>query len=686
MEKSFLITDNEVKLELNKNNLTSLKKKNINTLRKQEGRYGTNVDLNTNKVVDKLDKYTTRNKLISDDDKYRITRINIDSRFRDKNPINIIDKYINTANQLVFTELSDVLKIMMPLNHGLSVDDFITITNLKPKTIIQKPNTFTLKKNSKYIYINHVNHQFSGTNNIIKISGIENLDTNNYFINNLPLSIVNMEQKVILITINGIIDPDNYLIDIGIYLDNDFIYKDNNYYIDILTYNGIHIKYINASYPISTDIQQGYHIITETSTDYIKIKLSVLTELLITPIIDINNDVLIGKIVKSITGYPDPEFYKIKFKSYYNIKKIKLVSTEIPNTEMLIKSNTSFKNNSLYWQILEDGDYIYSISVSAGNYDAASLQTEIFNKISSVSRKFGSYLTSSLYNSKCIPIISINPSNNLFTMQLMGNITLNSNIVIYNGLYTDNYIRLNITHPYHNLVVGDKITISGAVNVRHTDGTLYIPITSINISHTIEFIIDSNNYIVKLSKYNPTSYGGNDQTTTISNGGNAVNILFPLAFRLLFNYTDTVGRILGFTNLGNENSITIYSKSITNNTLYINASNINSVGLKNLDVAMLNFQTYPYILMTSTVFNATINYKESNGVFAKLFLTGNPGSLIYDQYVQITEDVPSTNSFINEMEFKFLTPDGNLYNFNGYEHSYTLEIYEQLGEARRDYL
>ena len=623
MEKSFLITDNEVKLELNKNNLTSLKKKNINTLRKQEGRYGTNVDLNTNKVVDKLDKYTTRNKLISDDDKYRITRINIDSRFRDKNPINIIDKYINTANQLVFTELSDVLKIMMPLNHGLSVDDFITITNLKPKTIIQKPNTFTLKKNSKYIYINHVNHQFSGT---------------------------------------------------------------NNYYIDILTYNGIHIKYINASYPISTDIQQGYHIITETSTDYIKIKLSVLTELLITPIIDINNDVLIGKIVKSITGYPDPEFYKIKFKSYYNIKKIKLVSTEIPNTEMLIKSNTSFKNNSLYWQILEDGDYIYSISVSAGNYDAASLQTEIFNKISSVSRKFGSYLTSSLYNSKCIPIISINPSNNLFTMQLMGNITLNSNIVIYNGLYTDNYIRLNITHPYHNLVVGDKITISGAVNVRHTDGTLYIPITSINISHTIEFIIDSNNYIVKLSKYNPTSNGGNDQTTTITNGGNAVNILFPLAFRLLFNYTDTVGRILGFTNLGNENSITIYSKSITNNTLYINASNINSVGLKNLDVAMLNFQTYPYILMTSTVFNATINYKVSNGVFAKLFLTGNPGSLIYDQYVQITEDVPSTNSFINEMEFKFLTPDGNLYNFNGYEHSYTLEIYEQLGEARRDYL
>lgn len=274
-----------------------------------------------------------------------------------------------------------------------------------------------------------------------------------------------MGQKVILININGIIDPDNYLIDTGIYIDNDFIYKENNYFIDILTYNGIHIKYINASYPISNDVQQGYHIITESSLDYIKIKLKVMTQLIITQTININNDVLIGNIVKSITGYPGPEFYKIKFKSYYNIKKIKLVSTEIPNTEMLIKSNTTYKNNSLYFQILEDGDYIYNINISAGNYDTTSLATEIYNKIAAINHNFGSYLTSTLYNSKCIPIITINPSNNLFTMQIMGNIILSSNIVIYNGLYTDTYIRLNITHPYHNLIIGDKITISGAVNV-----------------------------------------------------------------------------------------------------------------------------------------------------------------------------------------------------------------------------
>jgi len=678
---SFITTDNEIKLELNKNILSN--KNNITNNQNYSPRYGTTVDLNTNKIVDQFDKHTTRNKLITSDNKYRISRINVDSRHRDKNPINIINKYITTSSQIIFNQNSSIIKIIIPTNSGLVVDNYITINNLKPITLIQKPNTLTLKKKSKYIYINHDNHQFIGTNNIIRISGVVNSDPNNYFINNLPVSIINTEHTIKLISINNVIDQNNYLIDTGIYLDNDYIYNDNNYTIEVLTLNGIHIKYINASYPISNDVQQGYHIISEASTDYIKINLKVSTAEIINSTIQINNDVSIGLISNSINGYPTPDFYKIKFKSYYNIKKIKLVSTEIPNTEMLIKNNTVFKNNILYWQILEDGDYIYNIEISPGNYDAYSLQSEISSKISDIGRNFGSYLNSNLYINNCIPIININSSNNTFSMQLLSSITLSSNIVIYNSSNTDGYTRLTITHPYHNLSIGDKITISNAVNVFHTDGQLYIPQNIINNIQQIELIIDINNYIIKLPKYNPTIDGGNTQIT-ISNGGNAVNILYQLDFRLLFNYSDTIGSILGFTNINDYNSITIYNKVITNNSLYINASNINSVGLVNYDVAILNFRTYPYILMISSVFSAVINHKESNGVFAKLFLTGNPNSMIYDQYVQIIEDVPITNAFINEIEFKFLTPDGNLYNFNGQDHSFTLEIYEQLDEQKYD--
>jgi len=685
MNNPFTITDNEIKLELNnKKTQTKLNNDILNAPLNNNSRYGTTVDLKTNLITDQYDKHTTRNQLITNDNKYRISRINVDSRYRDKNPVNIINKYLLTAGQIIFTPYSNTIKIMMNLDHGLVVDDFITINNLKPLTIIQRPTTLTLKKNSKYIYINQTNHQFIGSNNIIRISGVVGASTDDYFINNLPLSIINLEHNIKLIIVNGVVDPDNYLIDVGIYLDNDYTYTENNYRIEILTLNGIHIKYINASYPISNDVQQGYHIITESSTNYIKINLNTSTTIINNTIIQINNDVSIGQINKSINGYPDPEFYKINLKSYYNIKKIKLVSTEIPNTEMLIKNNTAFKNNSLYWQILEDGDYIYSIEITAGNYDATTLQTELTSKISNINRKFGSYLNSNLYTSNCIPLITINSSNNIFSMQLLSNIILSSNIFVSSSTFSDNYNRINITHPYHNLLINDQITISGAVNVLHTDGILYIPQNIINKSHFIESIIDINNYVVKLPKYNPTTDGGNTQTT-ISNGGNAINILYPLDFRLLFNYSDTIGNILGFTNLNNYNSITIYNKLITNNTLYLNASSINSVGLVNSDVAILNFRTYPYILMVSGAFSAYINYKESMGVFAKLFLTGNPGSMIYDQYVQIIEDVPIINAFIHELDFRFITPDGNLYNFNGQEHSFTLEIYELLDEAKHDY-
>jgi hypothetical protein len=82
--------------------------------------------------------------------------------------------------------------------------------------------------------------------------------------------------------------------------------------------------------------------------------------------------------------------------------------------------------------------------------------------------------------------------------------------------------------------------------------------------------------------------------------------------------------------------------------------------------------------MVSSLFTPIVNIKDSNGIFAKLFLTGKPGTYIYDQYVQINEDIPKINSSLGILEFKFLTPDGLTYNFNNIDHSYTIEIYEEL--------
>ncbi len=654
-----LKTDNQIKLELTK------------------PRYGTTVDLKTNKVSQITDKHLTRDKLIPNNDtKYRITRLNVDSRFRNKDPQNIISNYIKISNPFQLTQNSNILYIKMPTNHNLSVDSYITISNVQPFNFILRASALKFIQNSNLMYINHPKHGFLGSNNIIQISGVINSDPSNYFINNIPLSIINSQHII------EIVDTDNYIIKLDIFSDSNFTYSENNFNIDVLTYNGVNIKYINSSYPITNDIQQGYQIIYESGINYIKVKLSV-NATYSTPSNTFigNNDILIGIISSTVNGYANPDYYIFNFKTHYKVKKIKLVSTEFPNTQMLINSiPASIQNNVFYWQICDDGDFIYSVNIQPGNYDSVSLTNELVKEINKTSRNFGQYLDPNLYNSNCISNIIINPNNNLFSIQILSIITLSKNIIISNETFDDNFKRVTITHPFHNLNVGDSITISGVIYLMdiNTDDniTYYIPDSIINNTFLIDSVIGINNYMIKLPKYNP-----NVELTNIHRsyrGGDAIVITFPLNIRLLFNYSNTFGRVLGFTNVGEESSITIFNKTITNNTLYYDATNINSVGLPNYNSPILNFTTYPYILMVSDIFNSTVNYKTSDGVFAKLFLTGNPGSMIYDQYVQINEDVISSISYLNELSFYFLTPDGKPYNFNGQDHSYTLEIYEQL--------
>ena len=568
---------------------------------------------------------------------------------------------------------------MLEPNHNIKLDDNITLMNVEAENITLKAQSLQLKKNTKYLYINHSNHGFVGSDNYIEISGVKNSDPYDYFFGNIPISIINNTHKVILIFSNGVIDYDNYLLDLNMFSDINYVYTEDSFSIDVLTLNGIDIKYINASYPITNNVLQGYHNVIESGYNYICVRLK---ETATTTINNVGNlNIMIGLISSTIDGYPDPEFYKFKLKKTYNkVRKIKLVSTEIPNTEMLIKSNPpNLKNNSFYWNILDDGDIIYQIELDPGNYTAESLAIELKSKIDSTPRILGDYLDSDAYYENCISEIILNPYSNLFSIQILAKHYTSKNMSLSTDSFDDKYKRLKITHVYHNLNVGDKITISNAIGVfDHADSNginYFVPNRIINTTHIIETVDGINNYTIKLPKYN--SIIDITITDTATNGGDAVEILFPLGIRLLFNYKDTIGNVLGFRNMGEDSSITSYSKMITNRDLYNNGSNLNSVGLENLNTPILNFNTYPYILMISEIFSPTVNYKDSTGVFAKLFLTGNPGSLIYDQYVQITENLPSAVSYLNELEFKFITPDGQTYNFNGQNHSYTLEIYEE---------
>ena len=693
---SLIITDNDVKLELNSKNKNKNKNNNNNYTNNDTNndnnindnftipRYGTTVDLKTNKVIDNIDKKTLRDKNISTKKtNNRISRISIDSRNRNLDPKNIISNYITINKPFTFTKDSNILYIEMPINHNLKVDSNITITNVLPSINILRATSLQLKKNSKYIYINQPNHGFIGLTNVINISDVKTSNPNNYFFGNIPLTIINGEHNIILIETNGVLDYNNYLIDMGIYSDSDYTYTEDSFTINVMSLNGINLKYINASYPITNEIQQGYHKIIETGLNYIKIKL--LNQSSKTSINKEGNDnILIGVILSTTNGYPDPDYYAYDLKkTYYNVKKIKLVSTEFPNSELLVKNvPASLKNNSLYWNILDDGNYIYKININQGNYDALSLQTEITSQISLLKRNFGTYLNSSLYSEYLLPNIIINPSNSIFSMSIMSIVTLSNCVNVSTETYLDSNIRLIITHSNHNLNQLNSITLSGVIGIEDPISTstvkYYIPLDIINKTHIIESINGINNYVIKLDKYNPTTIKTSE--IDVLAGGNAIKILYPLSIRLLFNYNDTLGNILGFKNVSNELSFTNFEKTIANSTPYYSDSNLNSVGLPSYNTPVLQFKTFSYIYMVSEIFSSNINLRDSVGIFAKLFLTGNSGSFIYDQYVQIIDEVPNTFAFLNRLEFKFLTPDGRQYNFNGQDHSYTLELYEELAE------
>jgi hypothetical protein len=669
-----LKSDNQVKLELNKQSSKEIINIDTNLVKP---RYGTSIDLKTNKVELNTDKRLLRDQHIPISNKYNISRLHIDSRYRQLEPSNIISNYIILPNNpFSFVQGSNVMTINLGSNNTLYANQFITISDLVPNVITMRNSTMTFKINSTYIYINQINHGFTGNTNTIEITGVT---SNNYFIGNIPLSLINKVHTVILIYNNGILDLNNYLLDTGIYCNANITYPNDNYDINVRTLNGIDIKYINSSFPLTNNIQQGYLIVNTVINNNITVILSqVATKTTTSSDYSGNSNIKLGIITSTITGFPNPEFYQYNLKkTYYKVKKIKLVSTEFPNTQLLIKTNI---NDTLYWQILEDGNNIYSVKIPSGNYDGPSLTNAITNAVNSIPRIFSSILNKDLYYQNCIANISINTNTNIFQMQILANITLTKCIIMSDELYTDGYNRVIIIHPYNYLNVGDTITLSGVIGVKDntsTSGiTYYIPSNIINSTFKIESIVGLNNYILKLPKYNPVQ----DPTVSsfIVNGGNAINIQFAVAIRLLFNQPNTFGSIFGFKNLGDATSITPFGKIITNQTLYENATNINTVGTINTNLPILNFTTYPYILMVSTLFNNNIKIQDSTGIFAKLFLAGSSDTFIYDQYVQINQDIPAVVSFLNQLEFKFYTPDGNTYNFNGIDHSYTLEIYEEL--------
>jgi hypothetical protein len=603
----------------------------------------------------------------------RVSRINIDSRHRNLESKNILD------TQIYYLENSpiDIVQEKIIINHKkhpYQVNDNIILQGVKTQNITLE-NGLSFITNSSYIRINHKNHNlnFNTINTMnIEITNFIGDSLNNTDFNNIAINSINGIHKIYAtLSTYEIPSNDYYYINISPIISKvNITYTLSSIIIIFKDINGINLNLLNANYPSNNDQIYGFHSISTITTDSYTINLNINNNINIYGCG--GNSIWVAKIIDYIEGYPQNNYYKIGLKkTFYNVSKIKLISTEFPNTEKVVKSiPENKKNNAFYWKLRHDGDEIFSIELDPGNYSIDLLKTKLKQKIELVKRNTLVITNNNIkkysYYEYTICDIIIEPEIDFFSIQFFTKIFIPDAIQYKDeSLFDDLISRLIINHPNNRLSIGDKITISDAIS---TDG---IPIENLNTTFTLEKIIDENTYQVKLSKYKKLT------TTFVTNGGNTMSIIFPTKSQLLFDRLDTIGDLIGFHNVGQYNSITNYSLINANTDLYYSEVLNNSNKYLNNS---FNLSGDNYILMTSPIFKESYNTGLVDNIFAKLLLTSDPGSILYNQYIQLGEKFPVPIPSFSEWEVSFYDTLNNLYNFGNLEHSYTLEIYEEINK------
>jgi hypothetical protein len=146
--------------------------------------------------------------------------------------------------------------------------------------------------------------------------------------------------------------------------------------------------------------------------------------------------------------------------------------------------------------------------------------------------------------------------------------------------------------------------------------------------------------------------------------------------------------LLGFRHVGKSNAITSFEYTIANNIAYEDDFFQDSVGkdisfnkiTRKVQNNVLLLSGDNYIIMSCNIFkdNESLSSNNIPNVFTKILLSDSPGTVLYNQHVQLAEFLNSPIINLNSMEFKFFSPSGELFDFNGIEHSFTLEFYEDI--------
>lgn len=622
---------------------------------------------------------------------YKTQLLNIDSQFRDKIPKNIYttNNTILPNNPILVTLNSTLVKINYP-NHNFSIGDSIIIQNVIGNNKILT-NSLYFFDSFPYIVINYNNHNiplnFSSFYNQyqLHISIINDIGNNTSY-NNIPInmitgifnitlpSIVNKLTEITpqilqLFNVDTVSDMDtNYFL---IQLPYAFIATSGFYYVPtdvfkfiFLNIGGIPIQYINADYPIDYNKYQSNQQIINIDPNNIYFNSSITAS---STTSGGSNNVQVMLITNTLSGYPDANSYTIYLKrSLNNVVRIELVSTEFPYIDYLIKKNV---NDKLYWKHLDDGSAIYQASIPEGNYDGPNL-ISIINTILNNVQRIGSTVQNPIYN---IFTVTMNQYTQQITFTAYKNTNL-PNSLSASLIEIDNvkYVLLTVQHPGNLVEVNDIIVISGAAKIGTIIDTSYI-----NKIQTVYQVNTTNQtYTLLLA---PLKQITNAVTIDLTgNGGPGIVIKTNAKVSFIFTSSDTMGSILGFKNVGQPNAITPYLSQVSNIGSYIQSTDMNFVGIIDNSSSILNLSgTDNYILMYVNDYECVINNSNQPTAFAKILLSGNPGDVLFNTFVNYPLEFDFPIVTITELNFKFTYPNGTLVDFRNIDHSFTLRIIEK---------
>jgi hypothetical protein len=275
---------------------------------------------------------------------YKVSYINIDSRFRNINPQNVVEMLANYLPSNPISTFENEYRIRVSINeNSFIVGDKIVLQNILRTPIILNKAIYLIN-NYNYYMVNMNNHNikyiYSKVDDYkVNVENYETLTLDDRLIGNIPINsllglhsiniynndetfLPNVIRDRILtelnITTTQLIQnyffiqlPFNY-VNVN-QTDSDVVFPafNNVEKIFSFTFNNIgciSLYYLNANYPINNSQYQPYHEITSVSDTYIEFNASEIGYLNET---NGGDNVIIGKVISLIEGYPNINNYTI---------------------------------------------------------------------------------------------------------------------------------------------------------------------------------------------------------------------------------------------------------------------------------------------------------------------------------------------------------------------------------------